>query len=82
MPENRTWFRKLVPKPFGMVHLVWAILILAGCVVLATTGGGHPPPIILVPPLLAIGVLVHLLLLLAGWLVVKARARKGDASVS
>jgi hypothetical protein len=81
MAGNRMLLRKLVPKPFGIVHLVWAVLILAGCVLFATTGGGHPPPIILVPPLLAIGLLVHLLLLLAGWLVGKARARKGVASL-
>ena len=56
-----TRLAELVPRPFGIVHLIWAILILAGCVALAMLGGGHPPPMILVPPLLAAGLLGHLL---------------------
>lgn len=58
--------RQLAPRPFGIVHLGWAILILAGCVVLVLMGGGHPPPMVFVPPLLAAGLLGHLLLLQIG----------------
>ena len=79
MPGNRTWLRNLVPKPFGIVHLVWAILIFAGCVALVLMGGGHPPPMIFVPPLLVAGLLGHLLLLLVAWLLGKGRARSAAA---
>jgi len=72
----------LVPRPFGFVHLAWAILILAGCVALAMIGGGHPPPIILVPPLLVAGFLGHLLLLLIAWLLGRGRERVAAAPVA
>lgn len=65
----------LMPRPFGHVHLAWAILVVAGCVALATMGGGHPPPIVFVPPLLAAGFLGHLLLLLVAWLLGRGRDR-------
>lgn len=52
----------LCPRPFGLAHLAWAILIFAGCVALVLMGGGHPPPMIFVPPLLVAGLLGHLLL--------------------
>jgi hypothetical protein len=52
----------LFRRPFGSLHLAWAILIVAVCVVLLTTDrGGHPPPMILVPPVLLAGLLGHLL---------------------
>jgi hypothetical protein len=71
--------RMLAPRPFGIVHLVWAILVLAGCVALVLMGGGHPPPMIFVPPLLVAGLLGHLLLLLVAWLLGKGRARAAAA---
>jgi hypothetical protein len=61
-------------RPFRVAHLLWAILILLGCVALVT-GGGHPPPIVLVPPLLLAGALGHLLLVLIQWLLRKGRTR-------
>lgn len=64
VPGLRTRLAELTPQPFGIVHLIWAILILAGCVALVMMGGGHPPPMIFVPPLLAAGLVGHLLLLL------------------
>lgn len=67
--------RQLAPRPFGIVHLSWAILILAGCVALVLMGGGHPPPMVFVPPLLVAGFLGHLLLLLVAWLIARGRAR-------
>lgn len=75
MPGLREKLAGLCPRPFGIVHLVWAILILAGCVALVLMGGGHPPPMIFVPPLLVAGILGHLLLLLVAWLLVRGRAR-------
>jgi hypothetical protein len=72
---------ELVPPPFGVVHLVWLALILAGCVVLVMMGGGHPPPMILVPPLLVAGLAGHLLLLLVAWLLRKGRSRLLAAQV-
>ncbi len=77
----RMRFAELVPRPFRIAHLAWAILILSGCVVLVTMGGGHPPPMIFVPPLLAAGILGHLLLVFVAWLLHKGRARAGVAMV-
>lgn len=71
----------LTPRPFGIVHLVWLILILAGCVALVLMGGGHPPPMIFVPPLLAAGLLGHLLLLLVAWLLRKGRSRLASGNL-
>jgi hypothetical protein len=76
----RSRLRSLAPAPFGTVHLVWAVVVLAGCVVLISLGGGHPPPMIFVPPLLAAGILGHLLLLGVAWLLGKGRARAAGAS--
>ncbi|MGH8130228.1 MAG: hypothetical protein ACRES3_05175 [Steroidobacteraceae bacterium] len=75
MRSIRERLAALVPRPFGFVHLAWAILILAGCVALVLMGGGHPPPMIFVPPLLAAGLLGHLLLLFVAWLLAKGRSR-------
>ena len=71
--------RTLAPWPFGIVHLIWAILILAGCVALVLMGGGHPPPMIFVPPLLAAGLAGHLLLLGVAWLLARGNARLAAA---
>ena len=62
-------------RPFRVVHVLWAILILLGCVVLVSMGGGHPPPMVFVPPLILAGLLGHLLLWLIQWLLRKGRAR-------
>lgn len=63
-------------RPFGWLHLGWALLVVAACVVLLTTDqSGHPPAMILVPPVLAAGVLGHLLWLLVAWLLGRGRAR-------
>jgi len=79
MPGLRETRVGLCPRPFGLVHLAWAILILAGCVALVLMGGGHPPPMIFVPPLLAAGLLGHMLLLLVAWLLGKGRVRAAAA---
>jgi hypothetical protein len=71
----------LLPRPFGIVHLAWLVLILAGCVLLVMMGGGHPPPMIFVPPLLVAGMIGHLLLLLVAWLLQKGRTRLLTAQV-
>ena len=81
MPGLRETRTGLCPRPFGLVHVAWAILILAGCVALVLMGGGHPPPMIFVPPLLAAGLLGHLLLLLVAWLLGRGRARFASAQV-
>jgi len=75
MPGIRARLAELCPRPFGILHLIWATLILAGCVVLVMMGGGHPPPMIFVPPLIAAGLAGHLLLLLVAWLLRKGRSR-------
>jgi hypothetical protein len=75
MPGLRETLAGLCRRPFGIVHLAWAILILSGCVALVLMGGGHPPPMIFVPPLLVAGVLGHGLLLLVAWLLGRGRAR-------
>src|SRR5690606_19327773 len=62
-------------RPLRLVHLAWAVLVLAGCVVLASIPGGHPPALILVPALLALGILGHELLVGLAWLVRRGRAR-------
>jgi hypothetical protein len=42
---------------FRILHIVWAIVSLTVCVVLATSKGGHPPAIILLPLRLYFGCL-------------------------
>lgn len=54
--------------------MVWAGLVLFGCVVLAM-GGGHPPPIVFVPLLILAGLAGHLLLILVAWLINQGRSR-------
>jgi hypothetical protein len=71
MAGTKDRLAELIPRPFGIVHAVWLVLILAGCVVLVTMGGGHPPSMIFVPPLLVAGLVGHLLLLLVAWLLRK-----------
>ena len=65
----------LLQRPFKLAHCTWAILVLAGCVVLVTLGGGHPPPMVFVPHLLVVGLAGHLLLLLVAWLLRNGRLR-------
>lgn len=68
-------FTTFLSHPFRIVHVLWAVLILLGCVALISTGGGHPPPMAFVPALLLAGLLGHLLLWLIQWLLRKGRTR-------
>lgn len=71
----RTRHARWLTRPFRIAHLIWAILILLGCVALVAMGGGHPPPMAFVPFLLMAGLAGHLVLLLVQWLLHKGRAR-------
>ena len=75
MTGTKARLAELLPRPFGIVQVVWLVLILAGCVALVMMGGGHPPPMIFVPPLLVAGLLGHFLLLGVAWLLLKGRSR-------
>lgn len=71
---------RLLRPPFRYVHIGWASLVVAGCVVLLLMGGrGHPPPMAFVPHLLAAGILGHLLMMLVAWLAGLGLTRAGAA---
>jgi hypothetical protein len=66
----------LFRKPFGWLHLIWAIGTVGACAVLVTTGGGgHPPAMIFLPVALLAGVLGHASWLSIAWLLGRGRAR-------
>ena len=56
---------------FRVLHIVWAIVSLSVCVILATSKGGHPPAIILLPIALIFWLVGHLLL----WTIAKLFGR-------
>ena len=59
-------------KLFRILHIVWAIVSLIACVILATSKGGHPPAIILLPIALIFWIVGHLLL----WIISKLFGRR------
>jgi hypothetical protein len=71
------WLARLRQRPFRILHIAWASVILLVCALLIATSfqGGHPPPMAFVPHALAAGILGHLLLLVLGWLAKRGRAR-------
>jgi len=75
MRSSRTRAAQSPTRLFRIAHLIWAILILLGCVALVAMGGGHPPPMAFVPFLILAGLVGHLVLLLVQWLLDKGRAR-------
>lgn len=70
---------RLLRPPFRYVHVAWALLWFAACVVMALVPGGHPPLIAFAPFVLAAGILGHALLLAVAWLADRGRGRAGIA---
>jgi len=71
---------RLLRAPFRYVHVAWAFLWFAACVVMALIPGGHPPLIAFAPFVLAAGFIGHLLLLAVAWLADRGRRRAGIAA--
>lgn len=62
-------FAALVPRPYGFIHLAWALLILASCVVLVMMGGAAelrrwPMELVLIAAVPALHTAAFVLLLL------------------
>lgn len=71
---------RVLRPPFRYVHMAWAFLVLAACIVMIVIPGGHPPLMAFVPFVLAAGVVGHLLLLVVAWLADRGRRRAGIAN--
>jgi hypothetical protein len=70
---------RILRPPFRYLHLGWAFLWFAACVVMALIPGGHPPLLAFAPFVIAGGVAGHLLLAAVAWLADRGRFRAGLA---
>jgi len=67
---------------FCALHIVWAIIGAAICILLATLEGGHPPGLVFVPIAAAIWLVGHVLLWLSRKLVIRGKDLTENRNIS
>jgi len=67
---------------FRWLHIAWAIVGVAICILLATAAGGHPPGIVFVPVAAAIWLVVHGLLWVSHKLAIRGKSIADNRNVA